>query len=378
MPEPRATLRLSPSSVIRAVVMLGLTVAALALVASSTRVIGWIAAAAVLAGLLEPLVEVLSRKVPRGLALAAVVLGSLGLAAGIGYAVVDDVAQQVDELEEALPDAARELEQSDRFGEVAREIELGDRAETFVRELPERLRGGEVDEALRAAATRGVAFLATAVLTIFFLIHGERLVRSAIRQLPAARQAAATRIALSTYRRTWRYISGSLLMAAMSGLIAYGCAVIADLPGKAPLALWIALWDLVPLLGIVLGALPMILLTATTSTWQATVAIAVLLLTWQAVEALRLQRRVEERSLHIGPFVTIAVGMVGLELYGIGGALVALVVTVLVAAVLDETFGHGPHSSAPEPRPEPLDGLGDARSTDAERFAPGSAVSSPE
>jgi predicted PurR-regulated permease PerM len=60
-----------------------------------------------------------------------------------------------------------------------------------------------------------------------------------------------------------------------------------------------------------------------------------------------LQRRVEEHSLHIGPFVTVAVAMVGLEVYGIGGALVALVATVLVAAVLDESVGHGPHSSQP-------------------------------
>jgi predicted PurR-regulated permease PerM len=75
--------------------------------------------------------------------------------------------------------------------------------------------------------------------------------------------------------------------------------------------------------------------------------VAFVLGAWQAVEALRLQRKVEARSLHLGAFVTIVVAMVGLELYGIGGALIGLVAVVLLAATLDEVFGHGPRSSSP-------------------------------
>ena len=115
----------------------------------------------------------------------------------------------------------------------------------------------------------------------------------------------------------------------------------------APLAVWMMMLDAIPLLGVVLGAVPLVLLAATTASWQGAVAVAALLLAWQAFEALVLQRRVEERSLHIGPFVTVAVAMVGLELYGIGGALVSVVAVVLVAAALDEALGHGPHASEP-------------------------------
>jgi hypothetical protein len=50
--------------------------------------------------------------------------------------------------------------------------------------------------------------------------------------------------------------------------------------------------------------------------------------------------------VHVGPFLTVAVAMIGLEVYGIGGALVLLVVVVLVAAILDEVAGDGPQSSS--------------------------------
>ena len=340
-------LRLTPASVFRSVAMLGLTLGVLAVIAASARVIGWILAAMVIAGLLYPTVQSLSARVPRALALVVVVFGTLALTIGIGYAVVDDVVSQMHELQEAVPNAAKELEHSDRFGKAAREIDLEKRAQAFVDELPERLRGGDVQDALRSAATRGVAFLATAVMSIFFLMYGERLLRGAVRQLPVGRQSEATRIGMSVYQRSWRYISGSLTMSVTAGLIAYICATLLHLPGKAPLALWMALLDPIPLLGVLLGALPLILLAGTTATWQGSVLVTVVLVGWQIFEAVRLQPKVEAHSLHLGPFITIAVAMIGLELYGIGGAIVGLVLAVVLAATLDEVVGHGPHSANP-------------------------------
>jgi predicted PurR-regulated permease PerM len=329
-------LRLTARSMALAVGLLGLTLLVLGMLAASARVIGWVLVAATLAGLLAPAVEILGRRLHRGVALAAVVVIMLALAGGVVYAVVQDVSDQLGQLRRAVPSAAREIERSERFGDAAKEVRFAQRAQTFVDELPERLRGGSVQQALRAAATRSVAFLATAVLTIFFLIHGRRLLQAGIRQLPQGRQAEVARVGAAAYRRWWAYLVGSLSMAVAAGVIAYAVAAALDLPGKAPLALWVSLIDVVPLVGIVLGAGPIILLASVTASWQGTAVAVVVLFAWQAIEALWLQHAVEARSLHIGPFVTVATALVGLELYGIGGALVGLDVVVLVAAVLDE------------------------------------------
>jgi predicted PurR-regulated permease PerM len=270
-----------------------------------------------------------------------VLVSTLAVVGFVAWAVVDDVVDEVEELQSEVPRAARQLERSERFGRTARDVDLADRAQEFVDELPERLRGGNVQDALRSAATRGVAFLATFVLTVFFLIHGPRLLGAAVAQLPDDRQEQVRRLGAAAYRRAWRYVAGSLGKAAVAGLLAYALAQAADLPGPAPLALWVALFDLVPFVGVAIGGVPMVLLAAADSP-GAGVAVGVALVAWQLVEAFVLQPRLEARSLHVGPFVTVALAMIGLELYGIGGALAAAALAVVAAALADELLPTDP------------------------------------
>ena len=49
-----------------------------------------------------------------------------------------------------------------------------------------------------------------------------------------------------------------------------------------------------------------------------------------------LRARVNRRSITIGPAVTLVVGILGVDLYGLGGALVGLAFAVFVVAVVDE------------------------------------------
>ena len=48
-----------------------------------------------------------------------------------------------------------------------------------------------------------------------------------------------------------------------------------------------------------------------------------------------LQRRIEARSIHVGPFLSLVVAALGLELYGIGGLFGGLALVVFVLCVLD-------------------------------------------
>ncbi|HEX6597023.1 MAG TPA: AI-2E family transporter, partial [Acidimicrobiales bacterium] len=168
-------LRLTPRSVLLAVGMFGITVSTLAVLAAARRVIGWILVAAVIAGLLHPVVSHLERRMRRGLAVLIVMVGLLSSAGAAVYNLVDDVAEETRRLQQAAPERARQLERSERFGELATDLRLEERTRRFLEDIPERLRGGTPAEALRAAGSRGVAFLATTVLTVFFLLHGPRL-----------------------------------------------------------------------------------------------------------------------------------------------------------------------------------------------------------
>ena len=131
-----------------------------------------------------------------------------------------------------------------------------------------------------------------------------------------------------------RYTAGSIGMAVVAGCLVALVARLVDVPGAVPLGLWAALWDLVPLVGAVIGALPVALLAAAISP---TTGIVVLLgfVVYQVVEAIVVQKRLERRSVHVGPFLTLVVGTAGLELYGLGGALISLFAASVALATFE-------------------------------------------
>ena len=334
--------------------ILGATLALLAVIAAAQRVIGWILVAATLAGLLHPLVSLVARRVPRAVATGLVMLTLVGTAGAIGYRLVDDVARETRRLQEAGPQRAAELEGSERFGDFARDIRLAERVDRFLQKLPERLRGGTTAEALQAAATRGVAFLATGVLTIFFLQHGPRLARAARNQVrdPALRRRVEE-LAVAVYHRAFGYATSSLAMSLAAGLAAYLAARLAEVPGPAALGVWVGLWDLVPLAGAFIGALPIVVFAAATSGERAIVLI-VAFVAYQVVENVLVQRNVERSTVRVGPFVTLAAGLVGLELSGVAGALLAVLAATIALTTADQLA-----APALKELPEPVERLTD-------------------
>ena len=329
-------LHLTPRSALLTVAMFGAALAFVRLVMASQRVLGWICAAAAIAGLLYPLVQWLSRRLPRGIAVAIVALTTVASVGVVTYGAIDGLVRETRALQVAAPRRAAQLERSDRFGDIARDFKLSDRVRRFVDEAPQRLRGGTPAEAFRSAATRGVAFLATGVLTLFFLLHGPRLAGAAVRQVhDPKRRALLERAGVCAYRRGFGYARRTIAMSVVAGVFAYVVARLADVPGPAPLAVWAALWDAVPILGALVGTVPIVILAAAVSPAKGIVLAGVFVL-YQILEGVLVQRRVEQKTLKVGPFLTVVAAFAGLELYGLGGALLVMLAVVLIVAVADE------------------------------------------
>lgn len=335
-PIPRR-LRISSRSVVLAVAVISATLLALRVLVSAERVLAWVLIASSTAALVSPAVDWVARRIPRGLAVAAVALGGLALVGSVTYGLVDDVVEQTGNLQERAPELAEEIETESRFAEAATEANLSERTERFVRSVPERLRGGTPAEAIRSAATRGLSFLAVFVLTVFFLLHGRNIAEGAARQIhDDERRATAAHVADAVYHRAFGYARGTIVTAALAGAFAYALARLAGVPGPVPLALWVALWDAVPLLGAVIGALPIIVLAGVLDPTKGLVLLAAFV-TFQVVEYVALQRPLERRTVKLGPFLTVAGGFAGLELYGLTGALLTILALAIGAVVLDES-----------------------------------------
>jgi predicted PurR-regulated permease PerM len=336
-PDPRHTrLALSGRSIAAIVLTFAAVGAFIGITRASARVLGWMAAAASIAALVEPLVTTLAKRMRRGLAVLVSVVLVLGTVGGIAFLTTRDIVHEVHVLQRAAPHRAHALERSDRFGSAARSFHLEQRTRALVKDIPNRLRGGSSADALRSAGTRGVAYLATTVLTIFLILNGRKLILAGIAQVHDEKlQETLKKIVGSGGRRAVQYMTGSIAMAASAGLLVGFAAQTAHVPGAVPLGLWAALWDVVPLIGAVVGALPVALLAAAISPTTG-LLILVAFLAYEAFETAVLQKHLEERTLHIGPFLTLVTASAGLELYGLGGALFALFATAVAIGLFEE------------------------------------------
>ncbi len=325
-------MRVSVRSALAVMFLLALTVLMLEIARDSERVISWVLVAAALAGLVYPVVEFGSRWLPRGLVVLFVVLLGLGAVGFVGYRLVNDVAQETHSLQRLAPRRAAQLEKN---SDLLRQLQFRKRVQGFVNDLPKRLTGGSATKVLESAATRGVAFLAGLILTIFFLIYGPRIFRSGIDQIgdPIQRRRVE-RVVTRGAHRSLEYARIKVLEAIIGGLIAYAVARAAGVPGPAALGVWFGLWTLLPVAGVLVGATPIVLFAGADSLTRAVVVAAVFV--GIGVVEYMLASIVERETLHVGSFLIVFAAFGGLELDGLTGALLGVLAVVVLAAVFDE------------------------------------------
>lgn len=314
--------------------MVAATIVVLAVFRAATRPLGWLLVAALGAALLGPLVLLLQRFLPRGLAVVGALLIAAMAFGAVAYVVVEDLGNELDRVQRISRRAAGELERSDRYGEFAREIELRQRVDTFVGELPDRLRGGDDVAAIQSAASRGVSFLITFVLLLFLLASGPKFIDAGLRQLPdEARRERIRTVLVGAYGRFWRYVAATLGRAVLAGLFTYAVVRVTDLPGPVILAVWVGAWSIVPAVGVVVGSLA-VALVAVPESFALAGWLMVLFVGYQVFDALVLEKRIDRTTLHLGSFGTFVAAALGLEAYGLGGLIVATLIAMFFAAVV--------------------------------------------
>ena len=113
-----------------------------------------------IAALVYPAVEWLAhfRFVPRGVAVLLTALVLLGAIGFVGYKIVNDVSDAMSSLQQAAPQRAARARAELRV--LPRDQAARSASRISSTRFPQRLAGGEAPEAIKSAATQGVAFLA--------------------------------------------------------------------------------------------------------------------------------------------------------------------------------------------------------------------------
>jgi predicted PurR-regulated permease PerM len=330
--RPNPVVKLSLRSALAIVFALAATVLVLEVALDAKRVIAWAISALIVAALVQPVVTFLERYMRRGVAvvlLFVVVFGSLGV---LTYRIVHEVSQQTRRIQEVAPERAAELE---RDSELLQEIHFTRRVQRLADSIPQRLAGGDAAEAIRSAANRGLAFVVGVVLTLFFVLYGPSIVEGGYAQIrDPNRRHRVEEITRRGASRGLTYARWQLGVVLVEGVLTYFIARAAEVPGPVAFAVWVALWSLIPVVGLFIGAVPIVIFAGANSTTNA--VLVALAFVCMAVGSIAASREAERRTVRVGAFLTVVALFTGLELYGFAGAILLLLVVVVVVATVSE------------------------------------------
>jgi predicted PurR-regulated permease PerM len=311
--------------------LVGAVVTALVLASAfelAHRTVGWVAACAVVALLVDPLVDAVARVLPRWLAVVVVLLLMLVVIAALVVGLAHDLLSSIDELKTNAPVAARGLERDYSW---ARDIGVATRVTEFVNDLDRQVRRETVSRALGTAPT----YIVTGILMLFLLAYGRRYFEGFADQFSPPRAARIRAIGQQAATRGRRYLLVVIAHSTVNGLIVGLLCWAFDLPAAVSLGFLVGVLTVLPLIGVVVGGIPALLLSFGLVGWGHGVVMLLVLLALQTLEALVVRPAVDPRTVRVGPTVPIVVGLLAFELYGVGGAVYAIALAIIGLAALD-------------------------------------------
>jgi predicted PurR-regulated permease PerM len=185
-----------------------------------------------------------------------------------------------------------------------------------------------------------IAALATVLtLTFFLLLGSERYVNAGVGLFPERHQPLVRRILGQAGGAISGYITGNLSISVICGITTFVVLLILGMPYAAPLALLVAVLDLIPLVGATLGGALLVVVGLFVEPWKA-VVLLVYIVVYQQAEGSLLQPIVYSRAVHLNGLVILIALLVGGQLLGIPGALLAIPVAEIIRIVVTELLAY--------------------------------------
>jgi len=325
-------------------VLLPLALIALwALARAAGKVLVIFMVAAIIALILNPAVALLQRsRLPRGLAVLAVYIAFFLTLAGIGFLLANPIFHQVQSFTHNLPKLVDEANETlasvqswlKRHGVHWEFIKQGKTALQTIQDKVAKsagslasFGGGLLSEAASAIFDLVLIF----VLSVYMLVYGEPIGRLVRRAMPDGDGTPADDYPTLIQHAVSRYVGGQLLfsfvMGASAGFALYVFGLLGIFPDGSKYAVAFAMFygvmELIPYIGPILGAGPPVVVALLTNPISA-VWVVLLFVGMQQLEGHVVAPQIFGHTLRINPLLVIFALLLGLQLYGIVGALIAL------------------------------------------------------
>ena len=321
--------------------------------------------------LLNPIVTWLQRRrIPRALGTALAYLGAAGLVTLAGLLVAPQARSQWDDLADEWPELRDEIEEwVDARAEESRENDWPIEVPTFddIEEAvsgdsdadadtngdgrvsaAERLRADEerqerllenidnVRELVVRVIEIGLIFVIGPILAFYLLVDLPHIRRTTESLVPEGRRAEVLLVGRRLNRAIGGYFRGQLAIAAIVGTMASIGLAILGLDFWIVVGMIAGLFNMVPLIGPWIGAIPGVIIALTTADVRTAIWVVVIMAAVQQIDNHFISPVVMQRAVKLHPVVVMLALLAGGTLGGFFGLLMAVPVT----AVLKILLGH--------------------------------------
>ncbi|MEU5703762.1 AI-2E family transporter [Streptomyces aurantiacus] len=301
-------------------------------------------AALLITALLQPTVARLrGYGVPRGLATALTAVLGFAVMGLVGWFVVWQVMENVDNLANQVQDGIDELQRwlLDSPFHVTE-----DQIKDIAKSLREAV-GANTDE-ITSAGLEGVTVIVEALTgilltmfsTLFLLYDGKRIWEWTLKLVPAAARPGVAGAGPRAWRTLTAYVRGTVIVALIDAIFIGLGIFFLDVPMAVPLAVFIFLGAFIPLVGAVIsGALAVVVALVTQGVFTAVMALVVVLAV-QQIEGHILQPFILGRAVRVHPLAVVLSVAAGGMVAGIGGAVVAVPLVAVTNTVVGYLRSH--------------------------------------
>ena len=289
---------------------------------------------------LNPLVEWFMRRgLKRGLAVAVVFVLMILAVAGVGFAIVPVVSEQINDLIRNAPDWLDLLTKSRTLADLNNRYDFITKAKDYIQDpaLAQRAFGGVLGVGKVVANALFSAFTIL-ILTLYFLASLPSVKRAAYSLVPSTRRQRVAILGDEVLSRVGGYVSGQFLVAACAGFFMFVFLEIVGLNDYAlALAIVVMFTAFIPMVGGLIGVVLVAAIGFTDSLWTG-IACLVYGVIYQQIENYLIAPRIMRRAVDIPGAVTVIAALLGGALLGVVGALLAIPTAAAILLIIREVW----------------------------------------
>lgn len=287
---------------------------------------------------LEPVVAWLCRRgLRRGWSVVAVVAGFAGLLAGFVALVIPPVSAAVTALTDAVPRWRDELhDHHSTLGRLEDHYHLIEKAQAQLGSGggASRVAGGVLGagQLVISAVTSTVIVI---TVTLYVMAALPAIKQFCYRFVPGTRRERVEAVAETILARVGRFMLGNIVTSVIAGVATFVWCAVIGVPYPAALGFFVALMDMIPVVGSTVGGV-VVSLAALSVSLPVAIATAVFYIGFRLAEDYLIMPRAMRFAVDVHPVVTVVAVLTGGSLLGIIGGLVAIPAAVALGIVLDE------------------------------------------